>query len=85
MGLDNAKKFTDADLKRWADAQVLAYLDLIDWARNSKQKLPEHMIGSWLFPDSLVDTTEKVRKVTKRLARRLMHETSIESLFQQAE
>ena len=55
--------------KRWCKYQILAFLDLKIWATFEEVNLPYHVIGEALFPDDIdIDTTERIRKVTKLLA-----------------
>jgi len=66
-------KFSEADLRRWAQHRVLGYLDLVIFAKVAGVDLTNYKIGTLLFPDITdVDLTEKVRKSTAPLAMELI-------------
>lgn len=80
---DNMKRFTSADSRAWSEACVLPYLDLMDWITENQLQVSQNELGKWLFPDSNIDTTEKIRKGTKPLAKRLLRSSFISSLRMQ--
>lgn len=72
---------TDADLRKWAQNRVLAYLDLTLLCKWSGARLPVHMLGNKIFPDiSDVDISEKVRKTTAPMAQSLIDDDMLEAI-----
>ncbi len=67
-------------LKRLCDTKVLPYLDLMIWSNENGVKIPNHVLGEWLFPDDPADVAEKVRKVTKPLAMRATKANFLQAL-----
>ena len=75
------ERFTKTDFRKWHKHRVLAYIDLDLLAYHMGLSLTDDMIGRRLFPDQLdVDTTERVRKIVKPLANRLMESKFIDAL-----
>ncbi|WP_426992078.1 DUF6387 family protein [Methylomonas sp. CM2] len=59
--------FTNADFSEWTEYKILPYLDLQIWSIYSGSRITQAMIGNAIFPDELdVDTTERIRKTTKK-------------------
>ncbi|MEO5344326.1 MAG: DUF6387 family protein [Gammaproteobacteria bacterium SHHR-1] len=79
------KGLTKYELSRWADAQVLAYLDLVQWAEDERLHPTQFQLGEWLFPDSQTDPAERIRQTVEPLARSLMDAHIIAALFFQIE
>jgi hypothetical protein len=78
----SAKKvFSVADFNEWAEYQILPYLDLKSWGLFSGCHLTQAMIGHALFPDEFdIDTTERIRRTTKKKADWLMNHTVLDAL-----
>jgi hypothetical protein len=75
------EKITTSDFSAWHRWKVLAYLDLVLFERFYKLKLPNHLKGQLLFPrERDVDMGERIRKVVKPLAERLISEQNISAL-----
>jgi len=66
-------KFNQVAFRKWHDAQVLAYLDLITWNNLVGNKITSKIIGDILFPDpkSLRDPTAMINDTVKPLANKL--------------
>lgn len=66
-------KFNPVAFRKWHDAQVLAYLDLITWNNLKGNKTTSKIIGDILFPDpkSLRDSTAMINDTVKPLANKL--------------
>lgn len=63
------KKFSERWIARWQKASILPYLDLKIFEQISGVKIPLHVVGNAIFPNTAeFDTTESVRKTTKPLA-----------------
>jgi hypothetical protein len=78
----SAKKiFSMADFNEWDEYKILPYLDLKSWGLFSGCHLTQAMIGNALFPDELdIDTTERIRRTTKKKADWLMNHTVLDAL-----
>lgn len=74
------KRFSPAELSRWAQNRVLMYLDLTVLADFLGVEVPNHVLGAAMFPDMEVDATEKVRKTVAPLARELTEGPFLEAL-----
>jgi hypothetical protein len=78
------KRFSVMDFNEWAEYQILPYLDLKIWSLFSGCHLTQVMIGNALFPDELdIDTTERIRRTTKKKADWLMNHTVLDALGRQ--
>ena len=66
-------KFNQVAFRKWHDAQVLAYIDLITWNNLKGNKITSKIIGDILFPDpkSLRDSTAMINDTVKPLANKL--------------
>lgn len=100
VGVDQAfssgiphKKFSERLVAKWYKASILPYLDLKIHEQLSGEKIPLHVIGTAIFPNTVdIDTTESVRKTTKPLAHAalrqhyyLLRQAIIEELHNKAE
>lgn len=74
------KSFKVNDCNDWADFMVLPYLDLKIWSKYTGKNFTQAVIGYALFPEEIVDTTEKIRKSTKPKADFLMKSSTIKLL-----
>lgn len=80
------KRFTDVDFRKWHEHRVLAYIDLVDLlAYHFDAPLTDEMIARCLFPTADVDTSERVRKTVRPLAKMLMSSQAIQLLINQAD
>lgn len=66
------EKFSRSTLSQLVDAKVLPYLDLLIYAKYEGLNIPDHKMGEWLFIDDDIDVAEKIRKITKPLARKAL-------------
>ncbi|MCQ8128154.1 DUF6387 family protein [Methylomonas rivi] len=74
------KLFNEVDFKEWAEYMILPYLDLIIWSKYNEIKITQPVLGNVLFPDEIVDTTERIRRTIKPKAEWLMQESTINAL-----
>lgn len=73
--------FSSLDFAEWGEYKILPYLDLKIWSIYSGSKITQAMIGNAIFPDELdVDTTERIRKTTKKKAEWLMNHSVVDAL-----
>jgi len=63
------KPIDQKDFEEWGMYQILAVFDLDIWASIHGHKFTDNLIASALWPDSDVDTTERLRKVARPKAR----------------
>lgn len=74
--------YNEVDYKNWANSQVLAYFDLTAWFQVEKQVPGYQNLGLMLFPEDLdITPSEKIRKVVKPLADKLISTTSIYAIW----
>lgn len=77
-------EFSERDIKEWARYQVMAYIDLDLFCRVSGQSMSLHTIGQLLFPNEYdVDLGERIRKVVRPLARKLMSSDYLSAIDEQ--
>lgn len=58
-----------ANLDKWRTYEILAYIDLTNWAKVNNINLPYHFLGKALFPKVYdTDITDRVRRTVKPLA-----------------
>ena len=72
-----------ADMQGWANCHAIAYIDLRQYLRFTKQRVTYARLADALFPDADVDRVERLRKVTMRAAQRLLSMQHYESLLGQ--
>lgn len=81
--IDEQKKISNLETKIiskskidwWIKHKVVPYLDLLIWEKQEKIKIPQNVLGDWLFPDEVdldVDIIERVRKSTINKALEIM-------------
>jgi len=73
------KNFNNVAFRKWHDARVLAYLDLISWNRIQGNKITSKIMGDILFPETnqLRDTTAMINDTIKPLAEKLTDMTTL--------
>ncbi len=75
------RTFSSLDFEEWGEYKILPYLDLKIWSIYSGSKITQAMIGNAIFPNELdVDTTERIRKTTKKKAEWLMNHSVVDAL-----
>lgn len=76
------KTITEADLRKWAQHRVLAYIDLRILSKLAGVELTNSSVGARIFADlNDVDVAEKVRKTTAPIADWLLSEEGADALF----
>lgn len=67
------KKINKTAFRKWHDAKVLAYIDLVTWNFLNKQKITSINLGKILFPDPRIisDKAKMIDDTTKPYAERL--------------
>ncbi|MFC7515131.1 DUF6387 family protein [Herbaspirillum sp. GCM10030257] len=79
------KRFAKQDFSDWAEYHILAYLDLVYWAESRSLEIPQHILGTALFPNNYsVNLPERIRKVVKPLALSMVSELMTNALRSQA-
>lgn len=74
------KTFSTTDLTEWTDYKILPYLDLKIWSIFTDCHITQVIIGNAIFPDELnVDTTERIRRTTKKKAEWLMNNSILDA------
>lgn len=73
-----------ADMQSWHQYKVLAFIDLEIFTKKTRTETTNAFIGDLLFPDDEVDRPERVRKVVRPLAHKLMQSQFISALDEQA-
>ena len=74
------KMFSKTDFMEWAEYQILPYLDLKIWSIFMDCHITQVTIGNAIFPDELnVDTTERIRRTTKKKAEWLMNHSILDA------
>ena len=83
LGIEGiADKYDESDCRKWHELKILPYLDLLSWLMNTGQKMTNSKIGNILFPDEFdIDLSERIRKVTKPLAKNLVTHQTINALL----
>ena len=82
---DRKRKFSKVDFARWSANAVLPYIDLEIWSKYEGGSIPSHVMADAIFPDEIdIDVSEKIRKVTKPSAKKLLNYSTIEMLKRQA-
>ena len=77
--------FSENKFKQWTNSRVLPYIDLSLWSRAENVWIKDKLYGDILFPEEIdIDTTERIRKTTRPLARRLLTGTTLAALQLQA-
>lgn len=59
------KPFKERDFIEWNEFGLLPTFDLQFWATINNAKFTDNLIANAIWPDSEVDTTERIRKVTR--------------------
>jgi hypothetical protein len=86
IGIKRAQLVVDsAELERWNTYRVLAYIDLQLYALLARREITAAVAGAVLFPLEEVDSAERIRKVVKPLADKIMTGLFIEALGRQAQ
>lgn len=81
VSVNKKTPFSEKDLLEWAEYGVLPYLDLKIWSGFTGQKITQSVIGNTIYSDQIdVDTTERIRKTTKKKADWLMTRPVIDAL-----
>ncbi len=71
------KKLTDNLRKKWVNAEIPPFIDLEIYQQLEDIRLPLHLIGNAIFSDKVdFDTTEAVRKTTRKLARLALEQSN---------
>ena len=66
------------DFNVWIASKIIPYFDLVTISKIDRVRLSNHKIGDLLFPDEIdVDVAERVRKVTKPKAKKIMSSATI--------
>ena len=77
--------FSENKFRQWTNSRVLPYIDLSLWSRAENVWIKDKLYGDILFPEEIdIDTTERIRKTTRPLARRLLTGTTLAALQLQA-
>jgi hypothetical protein len=78
--------FSSGVFRNWCKHRVLGFIDLELYAVYHDLILPNHLIGKLLFPDEFgIDTGERVRKVVRPLAHKILEGRNILALGKAAE
>lgn len=77
------KNLNQVTFRKWYDARVLAYMDLVAWNYVQGNRPTNKIIGDILFPEQrdLKDTTSAVSDVVKPLAIKLANITTIKRMI----
>lgn len=60
----DTKSISNAEMLKWHDLRILAFIDLTLWAELNKKYFTHNQLGNLLYPHEVdVDVTERVRKV----------------------
>lgn len=79
------KKFTSVDFANWSDSGILPYLDLTLWASANELEITQQLLGTTIYPAEFnVNLAERIRKVTRPLAKLMMREVFTDALRGQA-
>jgi hypothetical protein len=76
------KQFSSATLRKWHDAKVLAYLDLVAWNSLKCNKVTSKTLGSILFPNPKDprDSTTLINDTVKPLAYELISKNILDRI-----
>lgn len=77
------KSFNKVTFRKWHDAKVLAYIDLVTWNALKGNKITSKALGDILFPNprDLRDTTALINDTIKPLAKKLMSLPTLRRMF----
>lgn len=77
------KKLNNVTFRKWYDARILAYLDLVSWNHLQGNRLTSKVIGDILFPSEgeLRDTTSLINDTVKPLSNKLANITTIKRMI----
>lgn len=76
--------FTTANMDSWVRNQVLAYVDLTNWARFNNSIIGQETMGCALFPDDIEkDAASRIRKTVKDKANYLMRPSVVDAILTQ--
>jgi hypothetical protein len=79
------KKFTAVDFSNWSDSGILPYLDLTLWASANEIEITQQLLGTTIYPSEFnVNLAERIRKVTRPLAKLMTREVFTDALRGQA-
>lgn len=79
------KDVTDADMQDWWRYRVLALIDIDLFCHYTDTSISQATLGNLLFPDEFdIDVSERVRKVVRPLANKLMSNVYLAALDEQA-
>jgi hypothetical protein len=68
-------------IERLFNLQIIPFLDLTIWAKLENVEISNEVIGQWLYEDEFdISLSEKVRKVTRPFAKKVMNRNFIEAL-----
>lgn len=66
-------RYSKKDFDEWYGKGILPFIDLVHWSRLNNTTITQKVLGDVIFPDEPdIDTTERIRKTTKPLARMLL-------------
>lgn len=78
------KNFNTVTFRKWHDARVIAYLDLVTWNYLEGNKVTSKIIGDILFPETNIrdtrDTTAMINDTVKPLANKLADRTVLKRM-----
>jgi hypothetical protein len=76
-------KLNETTLRKWHDAKVLPYLDLMAWNTFKGNKVTSYILGEILFPppNQRPDPTAIINDTVKPLAQKLISNKHIERMF----
>ncbi|THK41104.1 hypothetical protein E8Q33_09885 [Methylophaga sp. SB9B] len=78
------KNFNTVTFRKWHDARVIAYLDLITWNCLEGNKVTSKILGDILFPETSIrdtrDTTAMINDTIKPLANKLADRTVLKRM-----
>lgn len=78
------KNFNTVAFRKWHDARVIAYLDLVTWNYLEGNKVTSNMLGKILFPETEIrdkrDPNAMVNDTVKPLANKLTDRTTLKRM-----
>lgn len=78
------KNFNTVTFRKWHDARVIAYLDLVTWNYLEGNKVTSNMLGKILFPETEIrdkrDPNAMVNDTVKPLANKLTDRTTLKRM-----
>lgn len=78
------KAISNATFRRWHEARLLQYMDIISWHKLTGTVITDGQAGMILFPDdNRGGVAERIRKTTKPLARGLERKGMLHALYAQ--